>query len=134
MTDYRELNAMLRSIIAGVPHKIANLANASALLYEKLDRLNWAGFYLVENGKLVLNAFQGKVACIEIDIAAEYVEARLPSAARSSCPTFINFPDISPATVRQTPRSWCRFSRATRYSACLISTARYLTDLMKMTR
>ena len=68
MTDYRELNAMLRSIIEGVPHKIANLANASALLYEKLDRLNWAGFYLVENGKLVLNAFQGKVACIEIDI------------------------------------------------------------------
>lgn len=68
MTDYRELNAMLRSIIEGVPHKVANLANASALLYEKLDRLNWAGFYLVENGKLVLNAFQGKVACIEIDI------------------------------------------------------------------
>ena len=68
MTDYRELNAMLKSIIEGVPHKVANLANASALLYEKLDRLNWAGFYLVENGKLVLNAFQGKVACIEIDI------------------------------------------------------------------
>lgn len=68
MTDYRELNTMLRSIIEGVPHKVANLANASALLYEKLDRLNWAGFYLIEDGRLVLNAFQGKVACIEIAI------------------------------------------------------------------
>ena len=68
MTDYRELNTVLRSIIEGVPHKVANLANASALLYEKLDRLNWAGFYLIEDGRLVLNAFQGKVACIEIAI------------------------------------------------------------------
>ena len=68
MTDYRELNTVLRSIIDGVPHKVANLANASALLYEKLDRLNWAGFYLIEDGRLVLNAFQGKVACIEIAI------------------------------------------------------------------
>ncbi|MBR2334689.1 MAG: GAF domain-containing protein [Clostridia bacterium] len=68
MTDYRELNATLRSLIGGVPHLVANLANASALLYEKLDRLNWAGFYLIEDEKLVLNAFQGKVACIEIPI------------------------------------------------------------------
>ncbi len=68
MTDYRELNTTLRSLIDGVPHLVANLANASALLYEKLDRLNWAGFYLIEDGKLVLNAFQGKVACIEIPI------------------------------------------------------------------
>ena len=68
MTDYCELNTMLRSIIEGVPHKVANLANASALIFEKLDRLNWAGFYLIEDGRLVLNAFQGKVACIEIAI------------------------------------------------------------------
>ena len=68
MTDYRELNATLKSLIEDVPHKVANLANASALLYERLDRLNWAGFYLIEDGKLVLNAFQGKVACIEIEI------------------------------------------------------------------
>ena len=68
MTDYRELNTMLRSIIEGVPHKVANLANASALIFEKLDRLNWTGFYLIEDGRLVLNAFQGKVACIEIAI------------------------------------------------------------------
>ena len=67
-TDYSELCGMLESLICGVPYEIANLANASALLFDKLDGLNWAGFYLFENGKLLLNAFQGKTACIEIPI------------------------------------------------------------------
>ena len=67
-TNYSELNESLRALICGVPHKTANLANASALLYNSLDELNWAGFYLMENGKLVLNAFQGKPACIEIAV------------------------------------------------------------------
>ena len=68
MTDYTTLNAQLRALIAGVPHKIANLANASALLYQTLDRLNWAGFYLREGETLVLGPFQGKPACIEIPL------------------------------------------------------------------
>ena len=68
MTDYKELNEQLRALICGVPHPIANLANASALLYQTLDGLNWAGFYLMENGGLVLGPFQGKTACIEIPV------------------------------------------------------------------
>lgn len=68
MTDYRELNAQLAALIDGVPHPIANLANASALLYQTMDGLNWAGFYLMENGMLVLGPFQGKTACIEIPV------------------------------------------------------------------
>ena len=68
MTDYKELCDDLRALICGVPHKTANLANASALLFNTLDDLNWAGFYLMEDGKLVLNAFQGKPACIEIAV------------------------------------------------------------------
>ena len=68
MTNYTELNAQLVALISDVPYKTANLANASALLYSTLDRINWAGFYLVEDGKLILNAFQGKPACIEIPI------------------------------------------------------------------
>ena len=67
-TDYRELNESLRALICGVPHQTANLANASALLYNSIEDLNWAGFYLMEGGKLVLNAFQGKPACIEIAV------------------------------------------------------------------
>ena len=68
MTDYNVLNAQLKSLIHGVPHFWANLANVSALLYENLEGLNWAGFYLMEDGKLVLGPFQGRPACIEIPI------------------------------------------------------------------
>jgi len=64
--DYIELNARLEALIGGVPHPIANLANASALLWEALEDINWAGFYLAEGEKLVLGPFQGKPACIEI--------------------------------------------------------------------
>ena len=68
MTNYEQLNAQLEALTGCCPHKIANLANASALLYEALDDLNWAGFYLMEDGKLVLGPFQGKSACIEIPV------------------------------------------------------------------
>ena len=68
MTDYKELNAALEALVCGVPHKTANLANASALIFNTLKDLNWAGFYLMENGRLVLNAFQGRPACIEIAV------------------------------------------------------------------
>ena len=66
MTDYCALNLQLRELIANVPHPIANLANASALLFHTMDRLNWAGFYLVEGDALILGPFQGKPACIKI--------------------------------------------------------------------
>ena len=68
MTNYDELNAQLQSLIEGVPHKIANLANASALLWQSLEDLNWAGFYLMTEGELVLGPFQGKPACIRIPL------------------------------------------------------------------
>lgn len=66
MANYGEINRALEALIGGVPHTVANLANASALLFSSLDRLNWAGFYLAEGEKLVLGPFQGKPACIEI--------------------------------------------------------------------
>lgn len=62
-TDYRTLGEMLASVTEGVPYTMTNLANASALLNEKLDDINWVGFYTVKDGKLVLGPFQGKVAC-----------------------------------------------------------------------
>lgn len=68
MTDYQTLNAQLRALIGGVPHRVANLANAAALLYHTLDGLNWAGFYLLNEDVLVLGPFQGKPACIEIPV------------------------------------------------------------------
>lgn len=68
MTDYKTMNAQLAALIHSVPHLTANLANASALIAQSMDRLNWAGFYLMENGLLVLGPFQGKTACIEIPV------------------------------------------------------------------
>jgi GAF domain-containing protein len=68
-TDYKTLTEQLKSLTDGVPHRTANLANASALLYTTLEKINWAGFYLMEDGRLVLNAFQGKPACIEIPVS-----------------------------------------------------------------
>ena len=68
MTDYSLLCQNLFAITDGVPYETANLANASALLWENLPDLNWAGFYKMVDGKLVLGPFQGKNACIEIEI------------------------------------------------------------------
>lgn len=68
MTDYKELNRNLTSLVEGVPHQIANYANAAALLYNTLKDINWAGFYFTEGDKLILGPFQGKPACIEIHV------------------------------------------------------------------
>ena len=68
MTNYHTLNKQLSALVHGVPHRTANLANAAALLYHTMDGLNWAGFYLMEQGTLVLGPFQGRPACIEIPV------------------------------------------------------------------
>ena len=68
MTDYKALNSQLRALTEGIPYKIANLANASALLWAHLADINWAGFYLMEDGALVLGPVQGKTACIRIPV------------------------------------------------------------------
>ena len=68
MTDYRALNEQLAALTEGIPYKVANLANAAALLWEHLDTVNWAGFYMMEAGALVLGPFQGKTACIRIPV------------------------------------------------------------------
>lgn len=68
MTDYALLCRQLEQVTAGIPHRVANLANAAALLWEALPRINWAGFYCLEAGELILGPFQGKVACVKIPV------------------------------------------------------------------
>ncbi len=68
MVNYKLLCAQLRALTENIPHEVANLANASALLWQTLPQINWAGFYKMENGILVLGPFQGKPACIEIQV------------------------------------------------------------------
>jgi GAF domain-containing protein len=63
---YRQLCAAADSLTDGEPDAIANMANVSALLWEGLPDLNWAGFYRNVGGELVLGPFQGRAACIRI--------------------------------------------------------------------
>ena len=66
--DYKTLLAQVDALTAGVSHTIANLANVSAAIWQEMENINWAGFYVMEDGKLVLGPFQGKPACIEIPV------------------------------------------------------------------
>ena len=68
MTDYKLLAEQLKSFAEDEPHYIPVLSNASALIFESLEDLNWAGFYLMKGGSLMLGPFQGKVACIRIAV------------------------------------------------------------------
>ena len=67
-TDYAVLCAQLEALIRDVPYPTANLANASALLWQELPEINWAGFYKMDDGALILGPFQGKPACIRIPV------------------------------------------------------------------
>ena len=68
MVNYKLLVSQAESVIENVPYTVTNLANISALIYEELSDLNWAGFYLMRDGKLILGPFQGKLACTQIPI------------------------------------------------------------------
>ena len=67
-TDYEFLTAQLAALTEGIPYEVANLANASAAIWEAMADINWAGFYKMVDGVLVLYPFQGKSACIRIPV------------------------------------------------------------------
>lgn len=65
---YRLLNQQAQALIEQETDLIANMANLSALLFNQLPDLNWAGFYIMRQGELVLGPFQGQVACVRIAV------------------------------------------------------------------
>lgn len=67
MTDYGLINRQLESLSEGAGWDMTVLANASALIWESIDDINWAGFYLLRKGRLELGPFQGKAACTTIE-------------------------------------------------------------------
>lgn len=69
-TLYRDLASALQGLVSGEPDPIANMANASALIFEALPDVNWVGFYRLLDGELVLGPFQGRPACIRIAIGS----------------------------------------------------------------
>ncbi len=66
MTDYEMLCRQAREIMDADPWYVAALSNISSLLMDALPDLNWAGFYLLRGGRLVVGPFQGKPACVHI--------------------------------------------------------------------
>ena len=68
--DYTRLAQELGALLAGERDLIANAANTAALIFDALPDLNWAGFYFVRDGELIVGPFQGKPACVRIAIGA----------------------------------------------------------------
>lgn len=66
--DYALLADELTALTDSVPYETANLANASALLWQELENINWVGFYKMQDDVLVLGPFQGKPACVTIAV------------------------------------------------------------------
>jgi GAF domain-containing protein len=65
---YKELLGQLEGLLHGERDATANAANLSALLFQAMPALNWAGFYIMRGGELVLGPFQGKPACVRIAV------------------------------------------------------------------
>jgi len=63
---YRELTAQISALVQDETDPVANMANCAALIFHSVPKLNWAGFYLLKGGELVLGPFQGRVACVRI--------------------------------------------------------------------
>ncbi len=66
--SYRLLFSQMKALLEEERDVTANLSNASALLNEALEHINWVGFYIMKNGRLLLGPFQGKVACVHIAV------------------------------------------------------------------
>lgn len=63
---YRELAAQISALVQDETDPVANMANVASLIFHSVPRLNWAGFYLLKGGELVLGPFQGRTACVRI--------------------------------------------------------------------
>ena len=91
-TDYKLMKAQLEALIRDVPYETANFANASALIWQGLADINWAGFYLMRDGMLVLGPFQGKPACTRIAVGRGVCGTAVAQNATQLVPDVHAFP------------------------------------------
>ncbi len=89
---YEELARQLEGLLHGESDTIANLANASALIFQSLPDLNWAGFYLMKDGGLVLGPFQGRTACVRIAVGKGVCGTAVAEARTQLVPDVHAFP------------------------------------------
>ena len=66
--SYKVITEQVRAFLEEEPHYVSAMSNISALLMQTLEELNWAGFYLMRDGRLTVGPFQGKPACIHIEV------------------------------------------------------------------
>lgn len=92
MSNYRILAAQARELLLSEPHYVPALSNLSALLIDSLADLNWAGFYLMREGQLVVGPFQGKPACIHIAVGSGVCGTAVQEDAPQLVPDVHEFP------------------------------------------
>ena len=90
--NYDQIIRRLQQLTADVPYEIANLSNASALLWAALPDINWAGFYKMVDGMLVLYPFQGKTACVRIQVGKGVCGTAVAENATQLVPDVHQFP------------------------------------------
>ena len=90
--DYELLVKQLESLTGNVPCAITNLSNAAALLWQELPDINWAGFYKMEDGQLILYPFQGKPACTRIQVGRGVCGTAVAKDATQLVPDVHEFP------------------------------------------
>lgn len=89
---YRLLKERLSALMEGERNPLPNMANMSALLFESLPQINWAGFYLAQGAELVLGPFQGKPACIRIPFGRGVCGAAAEQGRAQIVPDVLQFP------------------------------------------
>lgn len=89
---YRQLRDAVGALTAGEPDGVANMANVAALMGEMIPTLNWAGFYRVVGGELVLGPFAGRPACIRIPFGSGVCGAAAASGETRLVPDVHAFP------------------------------------------
>lgn len=89
---HADLRAAASALVAGEPDPIANMANIAALIWQYLPDLNWAGFYRLVDGELVLGPFQGKPACIRIPLGAGVCGTAAATRVTQCVPDVAAFP------------------------------------------
>ena len=97
--EYIQLSKQLDALLTGESNLYANLSNASALLNQFFDRINWVGFYLMEEGELVLGPFQGLPACVRIAVGKGVCGTAVESKESIIVPDVHAFPGHTGAIV-----------------------------------
>src|SRR5690554_3427951 len=97
---YRELRQRVRALVEHETDWLANLGNAAAEIFAWLPNLNWAGFYLMRGGELVLGPFQGRPACVRIQVGRGVCGAAVSTRTTQVVPDVHAFPGHIACDVR----------------------------------